>query len=84
MNALGFMLREDHHFKSTVYVKLFSQSKTKKKRLISGGHILENQILNKDLGILRLTSVLVSTGLFLDGLILYHPNKGTDIMFFKK
>lgn len=84
MNALGFMLREDHHFKSTVYVKLFNQSKTKKKRLISGGHILENQILNKDLGILRLTSVLVSTGLFRDCLILYHPNKGIDIMFLKK
>lgn len=61
MHATGFMLREDHHFKSKLFLKLFNQSKTKKKRLTSGSNMLENQILNKDLGILRLPNVLVST-----------------------
>lgn len=43
--------------------------------------MLENQIFNKDLGILRLQIVLVSTGEVLDFLISYHPKKGTDSMF---
>ena len=30
MSALWFMLREEHHFKSTEYVKLFSQKQIRK------------------------------------------------------
>lgn len=45
-----------------VFVKLFSQAKTNVKRVISDSNTLENQTLNKNVGIPRLTNVLVSIG----------------------
>lgn len=60
MNAIRFMLREDHHFKSTVFMKVFSQKQ--QKRLISGSNILKHQILNKDSGSLWLINTLASIG----------------------
>lgn len=58
------MLREDLCLRvpPMVFVKLFNQEKRNVKRVISDSNTPENQTLNKNLGIPRLTNVLVSIG----------------------